>query len=62
LNKLGWHMVLQVHDELMLEGPEETAEEALARLKELMANPLPEPLLVELAVDGNVGKNWFESK
>ena len=88
LNKMGWHMVLQVHDELMLEGPEvwpppttyhlhnmhnndthnnqlhkqETAHEALARLKELMCNPLPEPLLIELLVDGDVGKNWFESK
>ena len=28
LKRLGWILLLQVHDEVMLEGPEETAEEA----------------------------------
>lgn len=28
LKKMGWKMLLQIHDEVILEGPEETAEEA----------------------------------
>ena len=28
LKKFGWILLMQVHDEVMLEGPEETAEEA----------------------------------
>ena len=28
LQKLGWILLMQVHDEVILEGPEETAEEA----------------------------------
>lgn len=57
LRRWGWKMILQVHDELMLEGPAESAEEALARLIEVMQNPMPEgeELLVELAVDGKAG-------
>ena len=43
---------------------QESAEEALARLIQVMQNPMPEgeELLVELAVDGNTGTTWYEAK
>ena len=28
LKKLGWILLMQIHDEVILEGPEETSEEA----------------------------------
>lgn len=30
LKELGWKLLLQIHDEVILEGPEESTEEALA--------------------------------
>merc|ERR1712217_235395 len=39
LQKLGYHLVLQVHDEVILEGPEEVAEEALHQVKAILQNP-----------------------
>ena len=44
LRELGYKLLLQVHDEVILEGPEEKAKEALARVVKLMENPLDEPL------------------
>jgi DNA polymerase I-like protein with 3'-5' exonuclease and polymerase domains len=43
---------------------QESAEEALARLIEVMQNPMPEgeELLVALAVDGKAGSTWYEAK
>lgn len=62
LNKLGWHQLLQIHDELILEGPEESVEEAKQIVVDLMSNPLPEPLLVNLVVDAKIAKNWYDGK
>ncbi len=52
-------MILQVHDELILEVEEESAEEALAMIKHEMENvyELSVPLLVEAAI----GNNWEEA-
>lgn len=44
-------MLLQIHDELILEGPEENAQLALKRLVEIMQNPLDNRLLLPLEVD-----------
>ena len=33
-------MIHQIHDEVILEGPEESSIEALKRLKTIMENPL----------------------
>ncbi len=61
---------LQVHDEVMLEGPKETADEAQQRVIAAMANPwrnwlgfeVEQPLRVELVVDSKIGDTWYEAK
>ena len=62
LREMGWKLLLQIHDELILEGPQENAEEALRRVRQLMEHPLDEPLRVSLEVDAKIGDNWFEGK
>jgi len=58
-NGLRTRMVLQVHDELLLESPEEEADEAASLLRDSMegAAELKIPLKVELGT----GKNWAEA-
>lgn len=53
-------MILQVHDELVLEGPEAEAEAVTQLVREVMegAFALDAPLRVEAAV----GSNWLEAK
>lgn len=51
-------MILQVHDELVLEVKEDHAEGFAKRLKELMEGVYP--LKVPLEVEVKVGKNWGE--
>jgi DNA polymerase-1 len=62
LARLGWRMVLQIHDEIILEGPEGTADAALALATRAMALPFDRPLLVELVVDAKVCASWYEGK
>jgi DNA polymerase-1 len=62
LNELGWRQVLQVHDELILEGPKETVKEAYDIIVKEMSQPLSKPLLVDLVVDAKIGKSWWEAK
>ena len=62
MKELGWEMVLQIHDEIIMEGPTENSEAALKRLVELMENPLDEPLKVDLVVDAAIVQNWYEGK
>jgi len=40
LKDLGYQMLLQIHDEVIIEGPECNAEAARARLVRIMENPL----------------------
>lgn len=57
--KLLARMVLQVHDELLIEAPEDEADRASSLLREAMegAAELEAPLKVELGA----GKNWAEA-
>lgn len=59
-------LVLQVHDEVILEGPREHAEAARQRVIECMRSPFnastPKPLLVDLAVDCKSADTWYEAK
>ena len=53
-------MILQVHDEIILECPEEEAESAAAILSEEMANAAS--LDVPLVADAKSGASWFDAK
>jgi DNA polymerase-1 len=59
LEKYKSRMILQVHDELILEVKKDVAKDAAALLKREMEGvyPLSVPLLVEVAT----GNNWDEA-
>jgi DNA polymerase-1 len=60
LEEAGGRMLLQVHDELVLEAPKERAE-AVARLaKEVMEGVYP--LAVPLEVEVGIGEDWLSAK
>lgn len=59
LKQMGYHMIMQVHDEIILDGPEEHAEKAAEILREIMMKPFKEiqqnyefrvPLEVNIAI------------
>ena len=54
----------QVHDEVILEGPSESAEAAKAKVVECMSKPFngKNILSVELAVDAKCARNWYAAK
>jgi len=58
LHALGFRQILQIHDEIVLEGPEESAEEALERVLAIMENPLPFDFCVPLKVDARISQSW----
>ena len=63
LKDLHADLILQIHDELVLEAPLATAKQAGLCLAALMAEATPDgdPLLVPLTVDWGVGRNWGEA-
>lgn len=63
LKELDARLLLQVHDELVLEVPEKNAQKAGEIMAEIMVNatPGPEKMEVPLAVDWGVGQNWDEA-
>ena len=67
LRQLGWKLLLQVHDEVILEGPEESAAKAQDIVIDCMKSPFgdhcrPMPLRVELSVDSKFASTWYEAK
>ena len=60
--RLGCKMLLQVHDELIFECPEETSDEAMEEIRMWMEHPLPTDLAVEMKTEGKKAKNWAEAK
>jgi DNA polymerase I len=52
-------MILQIHDELLFEVPEQESEILSALVKEEMENVMP--LSVPLKVDIGIGSNWMET-
>ncbi len=63
LKNLNAVLILQIHDELVLEAPVENAKQAGLCLAAIMSGATPgnEPLLVPLTVDWGVGGNWGEA-
>jgi DNA polymerase-1 len=57
---LETRLVLQIHDELLFEGPEGEAERAAEIVREQMADAFE--LDPPLGVDVGVGANWLEAK
>ena len=53
-------LIMQVHDELIIEAPENEADKAMQILKEEMENAVN--MKVKLSVDANIGKTWYEAK
>ncbi len=58
--KSGARMLLQVHDELVLEAPEYEVEEVSALVERVMEGAAQ--LRVHLAVDVGAGDNWLDAK
>ena len=52
-------LILQVHDELIVEAPENAAEQALKILKEEMQSAVS--LSVPMLVDAKCGKTWYDT-
>lgn len=53
-------LILQIHDELLIEAHEEEKDQVIAILKEEMQNAAT--LSIPLDVDVNIGCNWYEAK
>ncbi len=58
--KMKSRLILQVHDELIVEAPEDEIEKASKILSEEMENACK--MKVRLRADVGVGKTWFEAK
>lgn len=52
-------LILQVHDELIVEAPEDKADKALEILRSEMQNAVT--LAVPLPVDAKIGNSWYET-
>lgn len=48
--------------QIIMEGPESTANEALEELMANMKYPFKQSLLVDLLVDANAASTWYEAK
>lgn len=57
---VGARMLLQVHDELLLEAPKERAEEVARLAREVMEGVWP--LAVPLEVEVGIGEDWLAAK
>ena len=60
--ELGWRIILQIHDEIICEGPEESVDEAMQLVKQAMAHPFSKPLLVDLTIDAKAEQTWYRAK
>ena len=60
LERLGGHLVLQVHDELLVEVAEDKAQQVAQVLREVMQNAWK--FDVPLEVGTGIGDNWLEAK
>lgn len=59
LSKMGIKMVLQVHDELLMEVPKENAKDGKQYVKHMMAQQAVK-LVVPTPVDAHIGETWAD--
>jgi len=63
LKQMGYTLIMQVHDEFLLEGPEAHAAAACEIVLDVMRHPFPRyGLSVPLEVDARVAETWYEAK
>ena len=62
MKEIGWSIILQIHDEIICEGPEDSVEEAMQIVRHAMAHPFSKPLLVDLTVDAKAEQTWYRAK
>mgnify|MGYP001613978796 CR=1 FL=1 len=62
LRSLGWTLRMQIHDELVFNGPDETAVEASQVIQAYMEHPFTEDLVVPLTATPLIVKTWFDAK
>ena len=66
LKRIGWNLLLQIHDEVILEGPRDSKDLAMAEVLKCMQNPFDglglTPLSVKLEVDAKTADTWYEAK
>jgi len=65
LQELGWKLLLQIHDEVILEGPIESKDAAMAEVRRCMEDPYDDvlkPLRVHLDVDAKCAPSWYKAK
>ena len=61
----GFMLLLQIHDEVIFEGPAHLAEEAKAEVVRCMVQPFDEHLPgleVDLVVDAKTAFTWYDAK
>lgn len=61
-DQYGCHMMLQVHDELLFECPEDTGDICMPIIEEIMEHSLPSDLAVPLTVSKSRTKDWAAAK
>ena len=60
---VGGFILVQIHDEVVVEVPEGEQDAAVEVIRDSMINPLPEGVLsVPLSVSVSVGKSWGSAK
>eukprot|EP00210_Caulerpa_lentillifera_P008357 g7970.t1 len=68
LKIFGWKLLSQIHDEVILEGPKDSAEQAKDLVVACMSRPFLKdglscnPSRVELRVDAKCADNWYDAK
>jgi DNA polymerase-1 len=60
LDQLGAHLVLQVHDELLVEAADEKVQEVAQVMREVMQNAWRFEVPLEVGI--GIGENWLEAK
>jgi DNA polymerase I len=62
LSDHGCHLLLQVHDEVICEGPSEVVPLVQAKMKEICEHPFAQDLRVQLVFEPYEGPNWGAAK